>query len=355
MTFPCFPLPSFLSFTDISIGTASTSSSSSAAVQLDPMGAQASNPTALHNPNDMDSATTRLVVAAELAEAETLQDDSHGTSDCAMARRVHTDQLLSCRAINQIEEMTAAELARAAAPAPLDTDTCASCGDPLEANTAWQAPCAHWYCFACLETLHRMCMVDEALYPPKCCVVLPWLEVKPLLPADLAASFEQKKAELDTTWADRVYCAQPACSRFLGSKETFRGVARCAACHEDTCTTCKAASHAEPCSTDTDTALQETRRLAHEQGWQSCRHCGRIVDLVQGGCNHMTCPCGHQFCYVCGERWKTCACPNGVVPALFYARMMEEEVEELEAELAESRAALAAVVARVEETRRLLD
>lgn len=21
------------------------------------------------------------------------------------------------------------------------------------------------------------------------------------------------------------------------------------------------------------------------------------------GCNHMTCKCGHQFCYLCGERW----------------------------------------------------
>lgn len=26
------------------------------------------------------------------------------------------------------------------------------------------------------------------------------------------------------------------------------------------------------------------------------------------GCNHMTCHCRAQFCYVCGERWKTCAC-----------------------------------------------
>jgi len=258
----------------------------------------------------MDDATLRLVVAIELAEAQSLKDDSNGTSDSAMARRFAIDQLLSCRALNQIEEMTDTQLARAILPPPLRTDTCTACGDSLEMDKAWQAPCKHWHCFDCLGTLVQACMDDETLYPPRCCDALPRQEIKELLPRDLATSFEQKAAEFDTPAGERLYCAQPACSNFLGSTTIFSSRATCSLCHSNTCTNCRAAFHAGPCPLKPSEAEQQTLQLAHEQGWQSCRQCKQIVDLIPGGCNHMTCRCGHQFCYVCGARWKTCHCPS---------------------------------------------
>lgn len=44
-------------------------------------------------------------------------------------------------------------------------------------------------------------------------------------------------------------------------------------------------------------------------------NCPRCSTLIQkdGGCNHMTCRCGHQFCWICGQNWSlwhTCT-PNG--------------------------------------------
>lgn len=73
--------------------------------------------------SNMDDVALRLVVAFELEEARSLKDDSNGTSDGAMARRIAIDQLLSCRAINEIRETTTAELALAIAPLPSATDT----------------------------------------------------------------------------------------------------------------------------------------------------------------------------------------------------------------------------------------
>ncbi|KUF98163.1 hypothetical protein AM588_10010487 [Phytophthora nicotianae] len=38
-----------------------------------------------------------------------------------------------------------------------------------------------------------------------------------------------------------------------------------------------------------------------------CPGCGVGVQKVMG-CNHMTCLNGHQFCFLCTSKWKTCAC-----------------------------------------------
>lgn len=44
-----------------------------------------------------------------------------------------------------------------------------------------------------------------------------------------------------------------------------------------------------------------------ENRWQQCFNCKQIVDLAIG-CNHITCRCRAEFCFVCGLRWKTCQC-----------------------------------------------
>ena len=46
--------------------------------------------------------------------------------------------------------------------------------------------------------------------------------------------------------------------------------------------------------------LDEARR----RRWQRCSQCRRMIDLGQG-CRHMTCMCGHEFCYTCGKPWWT--------------------------------------------------
>ena len=43
--------------------------------------------------------------------------------------------------------------------------------------------------------------------------------------------------------------------------------------------------------------------------WQRCFACDRVV-AKDGGCNHITCTFGHQFCWLCGAKWKTCRYPT---------------------------------------------
>ena len=38
---------------------------------------------------------------------------------------------------------------------------------------------------------------------------------------------------------------------------------------------------------------------------KQCRQCKFWVQKNEG-CDHMTCRCGHEFCYICGADYQTC-------------------------------------------------
>ncbi|KAL2990446.1 hypothetical protein AAZX31_11G201900 [Glycine max] len=44
-------------------------------------------------------------------------------------------------------------------------------------------------------------------------------------------------------------------------------------------------------------------KLAKEENWQKCPKCTMFVQS-SGGCEHITCRCGRNFCYICGENWE---------------------------------------------------
>lgn len=49
-------------------------------------------------------------------------------------------------------------------------------------------------------------------------------------------------------------------------------------------------------------------KLAKENDWKRCTKCSQIVEKTSG-CDHITCRCGYQFCYICGSEWKGLAQP----------------------------------------------
>ncbi|KAH0935257.1 hypothetical protein HID58_012374 [Brassica napus] len=65
-------------------------------------------------------------------------------------------------------------------------------------------------------------------------------------------------------------------------------------------------------------------RLARYKRWRRCHQCRVMVELAQG-CNHMTCRCGHGFCYCCGGEYRegqqSCTCD-------FWDDEKEEEYQE---------------------------
>lgn len=186
------------------------------------------------------------------------------------------------------------------------TGNCASCHETFPSQELAQCPCSHDYCSECLSSLIQNSIKDDGLFPPKCCkqpILL--ANVNMFLSPELIHSFEAKKIELETQ--DRTYCSNQACSAFIRTENIEGDRAICLECNTVTCAICKATSHDGDCPADT--ALQSIIQLAKENGWKRCFNCRCMIEL-DVGCNHMTCPCGTQFCYVCTERWKTCECPQ---------------------------------------------
>jgi hypothetical protein len=93
------------------------------------------------------------------------------------------------------------------------------------------------------------------------------------------------------------------------------GVFACPQCTTLMCANCKSYNHV-PLTCADYMALPESERnpgnlalleLSKREGYSRCIRCQTFVQLTQG-CNHMTCLCGYQFCYLCRQKWRTCEC-----------------------------------------------
>ncbi|EME79959.1 uncharacterized protein MYCFIDRAFT_56529 [Pseudocercospora fijiensis CIRAD86] len=185
---------------------------------------------------------------------------------------------------------------------------CSVCRDRYPSAQTIKVECEHRYCIDCAKGLFRRATKDETLFPPRCCKKnIDPLLVKRHMSAEEAQAFDAAAVEFSTV--DRVYCSNRSCGRFVPPTLIDSGTraARCEQCGIYTCAMCKNGQHLNKDCPE-DPALRETRALAKEMGWQTCRRCQTLVEH-RSGCNHMTCRCRAQFCYICGTPWKNCSCP----------------------------------------------
>ncbi|PQE21735.1 IBR finger domain-containing protein [Rutstroemia sp. NJR-2017a BBW] len=219
------------------------------------------------------------------------------------------------------------------------TEVCGACRDEVNTFELARAPCGHVYCRTCLRGLFEAAMTDESLFPPRCCRQ----HISPeehciLLTAEIIQRFDKKKIEFSTI--NRTYCCIPTCSSFIAPQYINSDIATCPDCSATTCAICKAA-HEGDCPNDV--VLQRMLEVARENGWQRCHACRAVVELDHG-CNHITCRCGAQFCYVCGERWRTCTCAQWHEDRLLARANQNVDREQLPAEQLGRNAQVAAQV-----------
>ncbi|KAF2089126.1 hypothetical protein K490DRAFT_39115, partial [Saccharata proteae CBS 121410] len=181
---------------------------------------------------------------------------------------------------------------------------CLICGDNVTASDSVRLTCQHSWCLDCLRRSYDLALGSEQNFPVTCCDWdVPHDVVRRVASEENWQSYLEKEEEVNTT--SRVYCGNPQCNKFLPGRlhNTETAMAVCPNCSAITCLKCKERREAlaHECVTRPEDRLFQAH--AEREHWQPCPHCQRVIEL-RDACNHITCVCGQNFCYVCGEVWR---------------------------------------------------
>ena len=193
------------------------------------------------------------------------------------------------------------------------THECIACSDETPERESFKTPCGHRFCKGCLQAHIQAAMRNENEFPPRCCEDLPEDTIAAAMGHGFIPIYQAKKHEVNTPINMRVYCCNPECAKYLDKRPPVMSISRrmCHDCGWFTCTRCDTLAQKKDEDYHKDCIAGESDEsflsAVHDAGYQRCYQCNRWVEL-NWGCFHMTCLCSAQFCYLCGKRWKTCAC-----------------------------------------------
>ncbi|RKK92936.1 hypothetical protein BFJ71_g9928 [Fusarium oxysporum] len=191
------------------------------------------------------------------------------------------------------------EAANDPAPEQGNGEDCMICGD----DAHFRALCGHNYCLPCYREAIRVGLRSQEEFPPRCCEPITEEGVALARAPALVHLFRQMREEADVPIHDRLYCHDGNCAAFIPPDRN----GHCLLCDTHTCRDCGERGHpGQPCREGA--AEEDVWATMDENRTVNCPGCGRMIELAEA-CNHMTCPCGQEFCFICGRVWHTCNCP----------------------------------------------
>ncbi|KAF7842534.1 putative E3 ubiquitin-protein ligase rbrA [Senna tora] len=213
-------------------------------------------------------------------------------------------------------------------------ESCSICCEDKPLPIMITMKCSHKFCSHCLRAYVdgkiQSCQVPIRCPQPRCKYYISMTECRSFLPFGSFESLEKALAEANVLHSDRIYCPFPNCSVLLDPRECLSARAssssqsenscvECPVCQRFICVDCEVPWHSSMSCEEYQNLPEEERdssditlhRLAQNKRWKRCQQCRRMIELTQG-CYHMTCWCGHEFCYSCGAEYRdsqqTCQC-----------------------------------------------
>ncbi|XVE88472.1 hypothetical protein DITRI_Ditri19aG0072400 [Diplodiscus trichospermus] len=240
--------------------------------------------------------------------------------------------------INLLRPLQLAQVAIGVVCSPAKGDksleNCSICCEDKPSFMLITMKCSHKFCSHCMRTY-----VDGKLQSSQVPIRCPQLrckyyistaECRSFLPLSSYESLERAQAEANVLHSDGIYCPYPNCSVLLdpheclstrasSSSQSDNWCVECPVCQRFICVECGVPWHSSmSCEEYRNLPLEERdaaditlHQLAQNKRWRRCQQCRRMIELTQG-CYHMTCWCGHEFCYSCGAEYRdgqqTCQC-----------------------------------------------
>ena len=109
-----------------------------------------------------------------------------------------------------------------------------------------------------------------------------------------------------------MFCSTPDCQHIFKLTESpDEREKACPECKRMICSICRDCHPGLSCAEYQFTKENDegVKLFLKEARSVQCMNCNFWIEK-NGGCNHMTCRCKYQFCFLCGKKWKTCACPQ---------------------------------------------
>ena len=195
---------------------------------------------------------------------------------------------------------------------------CAVCLDSRDMGMMHQLICTHWYCGEDLRSWFPEVLPGVLTHDVVDAFEIGWNSRNPfqccqqVISPDpfsgiISPPFQARYSLwlLERATPNPVYCSNRGCGAFLPpSLADGPDAFICIECNASTCQHCQSAFHPyRECAADVDT--QQARALAATRGWKACPTCRSMVEK-SSGCLHMTCRCGTEFCYRCGQLYSLC-------------------------------------------------
>lgn len=200
---------------------------------------------------------------------------------------------------------------------PVDCEICFKPLRPHKAKVLRVRDCSKKFHYGCIKTYVYSCLSTSEIPircpDSKCGHILDEMILLSLLTEEELALYKKRVRVVEALQNPDKYtfCSTPNCEYIfdipMGSSDTML---TCPSCKKPTCSLCKIPFHTGLTCYEYQTYTPDDYaicRALDEKKWRKCVKCRFWIEKNQG-CNHITCKCGHQFCYVCTKIWRTCVC-----------------------------------------------